>query len=308
MTRVEAASSAASSPPGISADATPLARVGADMRSGEILRRPPPGMDFGALHEFRIGWLEQSTGQVVALASDYPSGYLVPRHQHSRSQLLYPLSGVVTVATSEGRWMVPPEHALWIPARVPHSVEMLGDVMMRSLYIVAEAIEGLPERCRVVGMTGLMRNLIVEGVTLPFDYAPESRAALVMALILQEIARLPEKPLGLPFPTDPRFAELCRRFVAAPSPRARIDDWADELAMSRRTFTRAFRRQTGVSLSTWRQQCSLFAALPRLAGGEPVTSVALDLGYDSVAAFTTMFKRMLGAPPRFYLREARAEG
>jgi AraC-like DNA-binding protein/quercetin dioxygenase-like cupin family protein len=275
-----------------------------DIETAEILRHPPDGMDMGALHQLRIEWLEKSPGRAVAMASDYPNGYLVPPHRHGRSQLLYALSGVVTVATSEGRWMVPPEHALWIPAGVSHSVETLGLVMMRSLYVVADAIAGLPERCRVVGMTGLMRNLIVEAVTLPFDYAPESRAALVMALILQEIPRLPEKPLGLPFPTDPRLAELCRRFIEAPSPRAKIDDWADALAMSRRTFTRAFRRETGVSLSTWRQQCCLLAALPRLASGEPVTRVAFDLGYDSAAAFTTMFKRMLGAPPRFYFREA----
>ena len=288
------------------ADRTVSRASARDIETAEILRCPPAWMDIGALHELRIDWLEQSSGQVVALASDYPSGYLVPPHRHGRSQLLYALSGVVTVATSEGRWMVPPEHALWIPADVPHSVEMLGAVMMRSLYVVADAIAGLPERCRVVGMTGLMRSLIVEAVTLPFDYGPESRTALVMALILQEIPHLPEKPLGLPFPTDPRFAELCRRFVEAPSPHARIDDWADALAMSRRTFTRAFRRETGVSLSTWRQQCCLFAALPRLARGEAVTSVAFDLGYDSLAAFTTMFKRMLGAPPRTYFREAPA--
>jgi AraC-like DNA-binding protein len=71
--------------------------------------------------------------------------------------------------------------------------------------------------------------------------------------------------------------------------------------MSRRAFTRAFRRETGLSLSAWRQQACLFAALPRLARGEPVTSVALDLGYDSLPAFTTMFRRILGAPPSRYL-------
>ena len=75
--------------------------------------------------------------------------------------------------------------------------------------------------------------------------------------------------------------------------------------MSRRAFTRAFREATGLSLSIWRQQACLFTAVPRLADGEPVTSVALDLGYDSVAAFTTMFTRMLGASPRAYFARGR---
>jgi AraC-like DNA-binding protein len=37
--------------------------------------------------------------------------------------------------------------------------------------------------------------------------------------------------------------------------------------------------------------------------GEPVTTVALDLGYDNPAAFTSMFKRILGSSPRTYLRQ-----
>ncbi|WP_275287644.1 helix-turn-helix domain-containing protein [Halomonas elongata] len=35
-------------------------------------------------------------------------------------------------------------------------------------------------------------------------------------------------------------------------------------------------------------------ALPRLAAGEPVTRIALDLGYESPGAFATMFRRQLG--------------
>ena len=62
----------------------------------------------------------------------------------------------------------------------------------------------------------------------------------------------------------------------------------------------------GVSFVTWRQQACLFACLPRLAAGEPVTRVALDAGYESVPAFTTMFKRMLGTSPRIYLTDRKA--
>ena len=81
-----------------------------------------------------------------------------------------------------------------------------------------------------------------------------------------------------------------------------IENWAGPLGMSRRTFTRLFRRETGLSFVDWRQQACLISALPRLVAGEPVTAVALDLGYDNPAAFTAMFKRVLGSSPRSYLR------
>ncbi|MBV8512618.1 MAG: helix-turn-helix transcriptional regulator [Xanthobacteraceae bacterium] len=71
--------------------------------------------------------------------------------------------------------------------------------------------------------------------------------------------------------------------------------------MSRRAFTRLFRRETGLSFMAWRQQACLLCAMPRLAAGEPVTSVAIDLGYENPAAFMLMFKRAFGSPPLTYL-------
>ncbi|MER8425894.1 helix-turn-helix transcriptional regulator [Mesorhizobium sp. M1403] len=217
-------------------------------------------------------------------------------------------AGDTDLGLLHGRWMVPPDHAMWIPAGTEHSVEMLGDVSMRSVYVMPEAIPGLPDGLRVVGITDLMHSLIVESEKLPQGAELEGRGGLIMKLLLHEIPNLPQRPLGLPFPSDARLAALCRRFVSAPSPHATIDEWAAIVGMSRRSFTRAFHRQTGLSLSTWRQQACLFAALPRLADGEPITRVALDLGYDSVPAFITMFKRMLGASPRGYMRGARDAG
>lgn len=259
-----------------------------------------PATDLERLHAARLAAIEASSGPIFAVPAHYPAGYYVQPHSHTRAQLLYARAGVVMVTSALGRWMVPPEHALWIPGGVVHSVEMLGGVTMLSVYVAPEAVPDLPAAVRVVALDDLTRALIVEAVALPFGGELDGRAKLVMALLLDGIPRLPEAPLGLPFPADPRLIALCRRFIDNPSPHLVIDDWAEQLAMSRRTFTRAFRRETGVSLSTWRQQACLFTALPRLAGGEAVTSVALDLGYESVAAFTTMFKRMLGAPPRGY--------
>ena len=237
---------------------------------------------------------------VVAIGNDYPAHYVILPHRHRRSQLLFGVDGVLLVRTEQGRWVVPPERAVWIPGGITHDVQPVGAVRVRSVYIEPDAIAGLPTACQVVGVSALMRSLLIEAVDLPLEYDPDSRAGLIMALILEEIGRMPVLPLNLPLPGHAALAARCRHFLDGPTPHDTIDDWCDALAMSRRAFTRLFRQETGLSLSAWRQQACLFHALPRLAAGEPVTVVALDLGYDSAAAFTTMFKRLLGTPPSRY--------
>jgi AraC-like DNA-binding protein/mannose-6-phosphate isomerase-like protein (cupin superfamily) len=246
--------------------------------------------------------MEESDRPIVSHVGEFASEEMVPSHRHNWAQLIYARSGVFMMITGQGRWIVPPDHAFWVPAGVEHSLRSLGPANTRSIYVRRGVLPNLPEAIRVVGVTDLMRCLIEEAVRLPAeDPPPDSRGGLIMALVRDEMGRLPEKPLGLPMPAEPKLAALCREFLENPTPHATIDSWAGAMAMSRRAFTRAFRRETGLSLSAWRQQACLFAALPRLAAGEPVTTVALDLGYDSVAAFTTMFRRILGAPPSRYL-------
>jgi len=56
-------------------------------------------------------------------------------------------------------------------------------------------------------------------------------------------------------------------------------------------------RETGLTLGRWRRQARLVAALERLALGDKIIDVALEMGYESPTAFSTMFRRELGATP-----------
>ncbi|MQW86515.1 AraC family transcriptional regulator [Sinorhizobium saheli] len=251
-------------------------------------------------HFRSLEWIEKANAPVLAIGKDYGSGLVVPLHSHSRTQLWWARSGVVLVRTPDGRWMIPPGHALLIPAGMEHSAEMVSDVRMHSIYISPTASQA--RRPLVLEVSPLAASLIDELVGVECATSSERRESLIMDLLLEEIPRLTERPLGLPFPRDRKLAALCRQFLKAPSAAANIDEWAERLGISRRSFTRLFRQETGVSFVTWRQQACIFASLPRIADGEPITTVALDAGYENVAAFTTMFRRMLGAPPSLYLR------
>ena len=244
---------------------------------------------------------EEIARPVINRAIDYPDGHVVAAHSHRRHQLLYGASGVVMVTTHDGTWVMPPQRGMWICAGVVHDVRMLGTVSMRSLYFEPDSIDGMPEHCRVVAVSPFMRGLLAETAHLPALYPLGGRDEALMTLILHEAQRMPAVPLSLQFPAHEAMARRCRDFLDRPDPHVSIEDWCVALAMSRRGFTRLFRQETGLSFAAWRQQACLVAALPRLAAGEPVTAVALDIGYDNPAAFTAMFKRLLGLSPRAYL-------
>jgi AraC-like DNA-binding protein/mannose-6-phosphate isomerase-like protein (cupin superfamily) len=241
---------------------------------------------------------------VVAVGNDYPAGHLHPAHAHRRSQLLFAELGTMLVETQHGTWMVPPHQAMWIPVGVRHSITMLGQVATRSVYLDQRAARDMAQQCQVVGVSPLLRQLLILAVDLPAEYEPRSRAGRIMSLLVDEIRLAPVLPLSLPFPGNARLANRCRRFIERPTAQDTIDRWSRALGLSRRTFTRLFRHETGLSFSAWQRRACLLSAVPRLLGGEAVTTIAFDLDYSSPAAFTTMFKKLVGASPHAYRRAA----
>ncbi|HEY0230204.1 MAG TPA: AraC family ligand binding domain-containing protein, partial [Dokdonella sp.] len=101
-------------------------------------------------------------GAIVATANEYPDGHRVPRHRHKRCQLLYASTGLMVVGTEAGRWIVPPARAVWIPAGMAHDVNALVHVSTRSVYIDPSAAASLPGDCRVVAISPLLRELLLE--------------------------------------------------------------------------------------------------------------------------------------------------
>lgn len=252
----------------------------------------------------RAAELEAVPRPVIAVGNDYLAGHQHPSHQHRRGQLLFAELGTMLVQTAQGAWMVPPSQGIWIPAGVVHGIAMLGRVATRSVYLDQSAAEGMPAQCRIVEVSPLLRQLLIEAVDLPSRYDPASRAGKIMSLLVDEIRTARGLPLSLPLPADAKLAARCRRFVEQPTAQDTIALWCRDLGQSRRTFTRLFRRETGLTFSVWQRRACLLSALPRLLGGERVTTIAFDLGYSSPAAFTTMFRRIIGSAPDRYRRAA----
>lgn len=245
--------------------------------------------------------LDDLSQAVVAYGRDLTAGDILPLHQHRRAQLVYASTGVMTVSTTAAAYAVPPQRAVWMLAGVPHRIEARSDVRMRTVYIDTELVDGMPQEVCVLQVSPLLRELIIAAVDAETQYKPDSAQARVVAVILDQIIAQPVAALALPIPQDRRLIQITEALLHNPADNRNLGEWAHDVGASKRTLTRLFTQQTGMSFLAWRQQCRLHSALELLATGRSVTLVAGDVGYDNASAFTAMFQRCLGTSPSRYL-------
>src|ERR1700733_13907491 len=98
---------------------------------------------------------------VAALASDYPHGFYLAEHRHLRAQLIHALTGVMTVMSEHGSWVVPAGRAVWVAAGSGHAVRFFGAVSMRTVFVAPDARPSLPGDCQVIEVSPFLRETIV---------------------------------------------------------------------------------------------------------------------------------------------------
>jgi AraC-like DNA-binding protein len=225
-----------------------------------------------------------------------PSDSIIESHSHGWGQLTFPVQGAVRVAAARMSWIVPLFRAVWVPPGIPHETVMLGQVLFYVAYVDPAAAPLPLTDCRVIEVSGLMRELI-------FRMADrENPSELMSALLLDEIHTARALSLGLPLPADPRLARLCGALMEDPASARALKEWAPMVGASERTLARLFESELGTSFAAWRQQLRLARAVDLMGRGVPLAEVAAQVGYGAPAAFSTMFKRALGVPPsRFTL-------
>src|SRR5262249_3761414 len=63
---------------------------------------------------------------ISTLSYEYSPGYNVPEHAHGAEQVIYASRGVMEISAGQSFWLIPPQFAVWIPARVLHRIRMPG--------------------------------------------------------------------------------------------------------------------------------------------------------------------------------------
>lgn len=226
----------------------------------------------------------------------------VNKYQHQQEQCIYVHSGVLAIVGENGRYFVPPQQAIIIPAEYSHEIIAKSEVSLSILYFDAEqAISSFSEPS-VIATSVFLRALMTESKTISTSYLWESTDGRLLRLIKDKIVDSPSLDIFLPYPSDERLTNITARILKHPSLKSDLVSWGKFVSASPRTLSRVFKKETGITYSEWRQRLNIQIAIKHLSLGDSISEIATLLGYESSSAFIYMFKKQMGVSPNQFLK------
>lgn len=244
---------------------------------------------------------------VLVVPINYPTDWCIESHSHRKSQLIYCCAGVMTVETPLGQWVAPPNRSVWVPGGTMHEIHINQAAAMRTIYVEPQARPGLPRLPCTLGVSPLLRELILAAVISttapdPADFAPGTPNAHIAEVLLDQIIAMPTSGLHIPLPSDRRLLPICAALTADPGDRRSLKEWSEHVGASDRTIERLFMQETGLTFHRWREQMRVLKSLTLLGSGRAVKNVALELGFANPSTFIAMFRKIMGVTPGAYLK------
>jgi AraC-like DNA-binding protein len=200
---------------------------------------------------------------------------------------------------------------------------------MQALDLAAS--DGVGLVCGFFDFRSGLASLVVDGladcIVLRADDPAGSAARALFGLILDECRRLPQpsqsllerlthllflyvlrqqvhagQPLGglLALARQPAFAGLLERLIEAPGQAWTLESMAACTGLSRSAFFKRFNELAGESPGQVLLALRMRLGCRLLRAGETVEQVAMQVGYQSVAAFTRAFAKAVGVQPGAY--------
>jgi AraC-like DNA-binding protein len=243
-------------------------------------------------------------GQMIEVDDEEQS---VPMHQHSRGQLLTTSKGIVRCETVDGSWNVAPVSALWIPARRPHRSIVSSRGTLTFLYF-AEGVVRLPATSCFISLSPLVREMVRHLADADPHYAINSAEAKIASALAAMLEDMHVTVPFIPMPLNPKLRRISDELLKDPGDRRTAAQWATSVGMSEKSLRRLISSESGISFLQWRQQFRLMEAIRGLREGASVRDVANQIGYDSIAAFSTMFKKAMGVSPGLFANSPNGNG
>lgn len=255
--------------------------------------------------------------------SNTPDDY--DQHFHSAVEVIIPLAGSVLVRTGDGEYQVGENEVIIIPASCPHELHMGPGCERELLLYEMNGVFTMKEFSAFRQM--MAKPMYLDGShpcreqvrSIFFEIISIHRSGTLLrnmhnyALLLRIYALLGEHYLTTSA-TPAEVNSLQRQFSGEDAFNRALDhlnkNYMDDITLdslaayagfSRYTLSRMFRQHTGLTFTQYLSKRRVEMAMELLAGTRiPVTQIALQCGFNSIATFNRVFREVKGCTPTQY--------
>lgn len=238
---------------------------------------------------------------LFALSSSFTLQSSEEKHIHEAGQLFCLKQGLMMVESKHGFFVNPPRFIAWIPPDTEHSFANPGPIEGWTVFIKKERTKNLPDHPALLDCSELLEPLAKRLAGWAVTDFSSNEYQRMSEVFLDELQHSTIQPFSLPLPEDAKLRKIATLLIENPANYKTGSELASWVGMSSRSLTRHWMNAVGISLTQYRQLSRLLNSINSLSKGKDVQQVAWEVGYESVSAYITAFKKNFGFTPGKYL-------
>lgn len=246
-------------------------------------------------------------------------------HFHQDIELLFVLEGSLDVTVGEQVTHMKQEDILIVNANKKHSLKGSEDILLAKLYITYQLVSDIFESTNIIfwcdstkgdndryeELRELLKKLLNHYLSTQGGVANFGHIALcyqVMDLLsvhfLVKAGDREGEDDHLKF--ENRISQINNYIRANYNQPVSLNDMANQLYLSEGYLSRFFKKNYGMNFATYLSNIRLYHAVDDLLyTDQPVTRIAYDNGFASVAVFNKAFKNAYGETPSVFRKQSR---
>ena len=223
-------------------------------------------------------------------------------HTHKRDQLSFVEGGVAYVTIENEYLVVPAMHFLWIPAGVPHKLDVSHRATQLHSFYFKSSEKAFYKDLGIYPANRLIIELInfSQRWSHQFvDYNEPYAAALFSLYDILPLMAEQQIKLQLPTSEHPKIEQVLQYIHQNFHTPLTLNEMTEQFYMSERSFCRLFKKELHISFIQYLKTYRIIQLISFLQKRKDysIEEIANATGYESLAAFSNAFYEYTGMRP-----------
>ena len=234
---------------------------------------------------------ERADFQITAKVEQMAKGYIDKCHQHPWHQITFPFEGILQTKVADSQFVIPHSGMLFIPANTPHESFVVTNTKFIGIYLNPQFHNHFPLKAKAISVTPFLRELVLHiNHSVSNSIVSEDELSKLVVVLIDQISSGESYEMKLLLPSDRRLMIIFKALMAEPQQDTKLSDWAKQVGTSKRTLSRLFTKELGMTFPLWRQHLRLVSSLNLLETNLSVQEIAFKVGYNADSSFIFAFK------------------